>query len=101
LGKAGCPLSGAECLGARGILSDTERLYPLDSAREAFDAALLAAAQRLACYQLAAYRCARTYARLLGEDWATQLLDQCVEEESDFDHHLSALAERVINVRAR
>ncbi len=91
----------AECLGVRGILREADHLLELPAVPQVLDAALIAVAQRIEHYEIAAYGCARTYARLLGDDWAAYLLQLSLEEECNADRHLSALAERAINVRAR
>jgi ferritin-like metal-binding protein YciE len=63
------------------------------------DAALIAAAQRVEHYEIAAYGTVRTYAELLGEDTAVQLLEQTLEEEKETDQKLTDMASE-INVRA-
>lgn len=90
-----------ECLGIRGILGEAERLIELPAVPEVLDAALIAVAQRIEHYEIAAYGCARAYARLLGDDWAAGLLQLSLDEERNADRHLSALAERAVNLRAR
>lgn len=66
---------------------------------EALDAGLISAAQRVEHYEIAAYGCVRTYASLLGEDDAVQLLEQTLKEEKETDQKLTKLAEK-INVEA-
>lgn len=43
---------------------------------ETLDAGLISAAQRVEHYEMAAYRCVRTYANFLGEEGAAELLEQ-------------------------
>jgi ferritin-like metal-binding protein YciE len=50
-------------------------------------------------YEIAAYGCVRTYANLLGETDAAELLNQTLEEEKETDKKLTTLAEK-INVEA-
>jgi hypothetical protein len=64
------------------------------------DASLIGAAQRIEHYEIAAYGCARTYARTLRDDEAAALLQQTLEEEGEADHRLSRLAQRGINQAA-
>ena len=59
------------------------------------DAALIAAAQCVEHYEIAAYGTVRHYARVLGRDEDATLLDQTLQEEGRADHRLSAIAERV------
>ena len=62
-------------------------------------AALISAAQRVEHYEIAAYGTVRTYAELLGEDTAVQLLEQTLEEEKETDQKLTDMASE-INVKA-
>jgi ferritin-like metal-binding protein YciE len=64
------------------------------------DAALIAAAQRIEHYEIAAYGAVRHFARLLGDAHAAELLDQTIKEEGHADHRLTSIAERV-NVEAK
>ena len=59
------------------------------------DAALIAAAQRVEHYEIASYGTLRTWARLLGEVEAADLLAQTLQEEGHADHLLTSIAERV------
>jgi ferritin-like metal-binding protein YciE len=64
------------------------------------DAALISAAQRVEHYEIAAYGCVSTWARLLGESEAGALLEKTLEEEKETDQKLTELAEE-INVEAK
>jgi ferritin-like metal-binding protein YciE len=56
------------------------------------DAALIAAAQLVAHCEIAAYGCARTYARQLGLDAAADLLQQTLLDERAADEELTQVA---------
>jgi len=64
------------------------------------DAALIAAAQRVEHYEIAAYGAVRHFAQILGETAAAEQLDKTIQEEGHADHLLSSIAERV-NPNAR
>ena len=64
------------------------------------DAALIAAAQCIEHYEIAAYGTVRHFARVLGRAEDAALLDQTLQEEGRTDHRLTAIAER-INPAAR
>ena len=64
------------------------------------DAGLIAAAQRVEHYEIAAYGSARTYAELLGEREAVRLLSETLEEEKAADSKLSQVAKK-INIEAK
>jgi ferritin-like metal-binding protein YciE len=63
------------------------------------DAGLISAAQRVEHYEIVAYGCVSTYAKLLGEEQAVSLLRQTLEEEKETDRKLTQLSGR-INVEA-
>ncbi len=65
---------------------------------EVRDAELIAAAQRVEHYEMAAYGCARTYAELLGDQHSAQLLQTTL---TNTDKKLTRLATSVINVAAK
>ena len=65
-----------------------------------FDAALIAAGQRVEHYEMAGYGCVRTFAKLLGYDDAARLLQETLDEEGEADKKLTELAETGINVEA-
>ena len=56
------------------------------------DAALIAAAQLVAHYEMAAYGCTRTYAQLLGDNEAAELLQQTLDDEREADEELTQIA---------
>jgi len=49
---------------------------------------------------MAAYGCARTFARSLGYEEVADLLQESLNEESSTDQNLTDLAESTINVEA-
>jgi ferritin-like metal-binding protein YciE len=59
------------------------------------DAALIAEAQRIEHYQIAAYGALRQFARTLGHDEDLRLLEQTYLEEERADRELAAIGERV------
>jgi ferritin-like metal-binding protein YciE len=71
-----------------------------DAEPSVLDAALIAAAQKVEHYEIAAYGCVCTYAEMLGHDDVHDLLGQTLDEEEETDQKLTALAETVINVDA-
>jgi ferritin-like metal-binding protein YciE len=66
---------------------------------DVLDAALISAAQRVEHYEIAAYGTVRTYAELLGNDRAVELLEETLQEEKETDQKLTDLAV-TINVEA-
>src|SRR5690349_15455034 len=92
--------TGKKCAGMMGILKEGEEIMQEDYEGEAMDAALISAAQRVEHYEIAAYGTVRTWAELLGESEASDLLEKTLEEEKETDQKLTELAEE-INVQAK
>jgi len=57
-------------------------------------------AQRIEHYEIAAYGCARTYARRLNRLDEARLLQETLDEEEATDEALTNLAESIVNQRA-
>ncbi|HKT60920.1 MAG TPA: ferritin-like domain-containing protein [Gemmatimonadales bacterium] len=91
---------GKTCKGMQGLLEEGKEILEDEGAPEVIDAALIAAAQRVEHYEIAAYGCLRTYAQLLGLGEADRLLNQTLEEEESADQKLTALAEGGLNQAA-
>lgn len=89
-----------KCKGMEGLLEEGKELMEEDASPEVMDAGLIAAAQRVEHYEIAGYGCARTYARMLGDQEAARLLQETLDEEGAADKKLTDLAERSINFGA-
>lgn len=91
---------GKKCKAMEGLLAEGQDLMAQDVDPSVLNAALIAAAQRVEHYEMAGYGCVRTYARLLGEEQAADLLQETLDEEGATDKKLTELAETVINEEA-
>jgi ferritin-like metal-binding protein YciE len=91
--------TGKTCKAMQGLIKEGQETIDEDAEPEVKDAALIAAAQRVEHYEIAGYGCVRTYAQLLKQKRAAQLLQQTLDEEGDTDKTLTKLAKR-INVEA-
>ena len=91
---------GKTCKAMKGLLEEGKEIIDGDAEPTVKDAALIAAAQRVEHYEMAGYGCVRTFARLLGEGWAADLLQETLDEEGAADKKLTKLAETVIYVEA-
>jgi ferritin-like metal-binding protein YciE len=78
--------------GLRGIIEDARLRNGHLERGDALDAALIGAALRIEHYQIAAYRCARTYALSLADGPAAEFLEATLEEEGGMDRKLAQLA---------
>ena len=99
-GSLGQAARGKKCKGMEGIIEEGKEILEEDGAPEVIDTALIAAAQRVEHYEIAAYGCLRTYAQLLGYDDAAGLLQQTLREEEATDKKLTELGEGGINQAA-
>lgn len=94
---------GPKCKGMEGLLEEgaelLEKKDKLDG--EVLDAGLIAAAQRVEHYEIAAYGTARTFAQQLGYDEAAKLLQQTLDEEHATDQKLTAIAMGEVNKEAQ
>jgi len=92
--------SGKTCRAMQGIIEEVKEMMEEDATQSVMDAALIACAQRVEHYEIAAYGCVRTYARILGMNDAEQLLQQTLDEEAEADEKLTALADGIVNEEA-
>jgi ferritin-like metal-binding protein YciE len=91
-GQLGVSGSGESCDGMRGLIKEGEKTIATEGDPTAKDAALIAAAQRVEHYEIAAYGTARTLADELDLDDAQDLLDQTLDEEANADKLLTKIA---------
>ena len=92
--------TGKTCKAMKGLVEEGKEIIEEDGDDAVLDAALIGAAQRVEHYEIAGYGVVRTFASLLGENTAVDLLQRTLNEEGETDKKLTALAETVINVEA-
>jgi ferritin-like metal-binding protein YciE len=86
---------GKKCMGMQGLIEEGEEVIKEESATDALDAGLIAAAQRVEHYEIAAYGSVRAFAELLGDDDSVNLLRQTLEEEKETDKTLTELSAEI------
>jgi ferritin-like metal-binding protein YciE len=89
------------CDGIAGIVQEADDRLTEPATPDARDAAIIGVAQRIEHYEIAAYGCARTYARRLNRPDEARLLQETLDEEGRADHRLTELAEAHIVDDAR
>jgi len=89
------------CAGLAGIVQEADERLNEAATEDVRDAAIIGAAQRIEHYEIAAYGCARTYARRLNRLDEARLLQETLDEEGRTDRRLTDLAEAHINDDAR
>jgi ferritin-like metal-binding protein YciE len=92
---------GNKCKGIVGIIDEGEDMMDEDASPAVADAALIASAQRVEHYEIAAYGTVRNFATRLGFEEQARLLDQTLQEEGMTDKKLTSLAESYINEGAK
>lgn len=84
-----------KCKAVQCLIAETEEML-LDARNEAVrDMAVIAAAQRIEHFEIAAFSTVRRFAQMLGETAAAATLAQTLDEEGNADHLLTAIAERL------
>jgi ferritin-like metal-binding protein YciE len=97
----GEPRRSRPCAGLAGIVQEADDRLNQETTDDVKDAAIVGVAQRIEHYEIAAYGCARTYARRLNRLDEARLLQETLDEEGRADHRLSEIAEGRINDDAR
>jgi ferritin-like metal-binding protein YciE len=87
--------TGKKCKAMEGLIKEGAETIAEDASDAAKDAMLIAAAQRVEHYEIAGYGSVKTYADLLGEDEAAELLAETLQEEKDTDEKLTEAAETI------
>ena len=93
-------LTGKKCVGMEGLIEEGKELMGEIDDKDALDAGLIGAAQKVEHYEIAAYGTARTHAEMLGYRRIAKLLQQTLNEEGMTDKKLTQLAESVVNYEA-
>ncbi len=95
--KLGKKPSGKTCKAMKGLVEEGSEMMEEDGPAPVIDAGLIAAAQRVEHYEMAGYGVVRTFASILGEDEAQELLQETLDEEGAADEKLTEIAESVVN----
>ncbi|MDQ3876802.1 MAG: ferritin-like domain-containing protein [Actinomycetota bacterium] len=98
---AGIKPGDEECKAMKGLIAEGEEVIEASGSGDAKDAALIAAAQRVEHYEIAAYGTARTISQQLGINDAAKKLQETLDEESKANELLTQIAEKKVNVGAR
>ena len=92
LGEIGVSSPTEVCMGMKGLIAEGEEMIEMGGDPTAGDAALIAAAQRIEHYEIAAYGTARQLADDCGFDGIKDVMDQTLDEESQADKLLTKIA---------
>jgi ferritin-like metal-binding protein YciE len=84
--------SSKKCKGLAALITEGEDVIKDATDNSVRDAGIIAAAQKVEHYEMAAYGTVRTFAEILGEDSHAQLLQQTLDEEKHADAVLTGIA---------
>ena len=91
---------GKTCRAMKGLIEEGSEILEEDGENSVRDAGIIVAAQKVEHYEIAGYGSVRTFAHLLGQNKAAELLQATLDEESETNELLNRLAESVINPEA-
>ncbi len=91
---------GKHCDGMAGIIEEGRTLMEEDFSEVTMDAVLIAAAQRVEHYEIAAYGTLISWAQAMGHSDVIDLLQKNLDEEKAADEKLTTIAEGGINQEA-
>src|SRR5437868_4555434 len=86
-----------KCKAMQGLIEEGEEIIK----QEEGDAALICAAQKVEHYEMASYGSLESWAKLLEEEQAVELLQETLSEEKSADEKLTGIAENTVNVEER
>jgi ferritin-like metal-binding protein YciE len=98
--QVGCKTSGNTCEAMQGLITEGEEIIGLGLEKDAQDAGLIAAAQKVEHYEISLYGTLCSFAKQLGHPDVARLLHETLEEEKRTDEKLTRIAEGQINQKA-
>lgn len=96
----GGPARGKKCKGMQALIEEGQEMMAEAEPGPVRDAVLIASAQKVEHYEMAAYGTLRTWASRLGYEDAAELLDETLEQEKRTDARLTMVAESLANPEA-
>jgi ferritin-like metal-binding protein YciE len=91
---------GKICRAMKGLIEEGSEILKEDGDDSVIDAGIIVAAQKVEHYEIAGYGSVRTFAHLLGQNKAAELLQTTLDEESETNEVLNRLAESIVNPEA-
>jgi ferritin-like metal-binding protein YciE len=91
---------GKTCHGMKGLVEEGSEILKEEGDASVLDAGIIVAAQKVEHYEIAGYGSVRTFAELLGQNKAAELLQTTLDEESEANELFNGLAESIVNPEA-
>jgi ferritin-like metal-binding protein YciE len=98
--QLGMPARGKTCRGMKNLIAEGDEMIREAEDDATRDALMIAAAQKVEHYEIAAYGTLRTWATLLGKNDVASMLEDTLEEEKETDQKLTEIAESFVNQAA-
>ena len=98
--RLGKKATGKTCKAMKGLVEEGSEIMSEDAPPSVRDAGIISAAQKIEHYEIAGYGTVRTFASILGEDEAEDLLQETLDEEGAADEKLTEIAESTVNEEA-
>ena len=86
---------GKTCAAMKGLVEEGSEVLEEIEKGPILDAALIASAQRMEHYEIAAYGTVAALAKAMGQDEIAQLLEETLQEEKNTDQKLTGISEGV------
>jgi ferritin-like metal-binding protein YciE len=83
---------GKKCKAMEGLIEEGKEVLDEDGEESVIDLALIAAAQRVEHYEIAAYGTARAMAEKLGQDKVAKILQSTLDEEGAANKKLTSIS---------
>jgi len=84
----------------KGLVEEGSEILQQDGEESVLDAGIIVSAQKVEHYEIAGYGSVRTFAHLLGQNKAAELLQTTLDEEAETNQVLNRLAESIVNPEA-
>ena len=96
-GELELKLTGKKCKGMEGLIEEGQEILEHEGDADVIDAGIIAAAQKVEHYEIAAYGTAVAHAKTMGHSTVERILQKTLDEEYAADKKLTAVAEGFIN----
>jgi ferritin-like metal-binding protein YciE len=93
--------SGENCDIMEAMLDEMEDLMEENAESNILDAEIIAVLQKIEHYEIASYSTVVTYAKMLGNEMASEMLQESLDEEYETDNRLDKLNEEIVNIFVR
>ncbi len=98
--QLGMPARGKKCIGMQNLIKEGAEMMAEAEDEDTRDALMIAAAQKIEHYEIAAYGTLRVWANQLGHTESAALFEETLDEEKETDQKLTAIAESFVNREA-